>query len=104
MLSYDVNSNVRTLISIKTLETASAATLGYLKIEGIGTDVAQVRLAGISFDGQIIRNENKLDLKVFDALGRLIISSIEDVNMKSNPKGLYIIKSNYGTMKIILTK
>ena len=102
-LAYAVNATTPTTIGINATE-ATAFTLGYLKIEGVGTGVNAVKLSGVSFDGQTIYNQNQLDLQVIDALGRLVIRSKENINMGTNPKGFYFVKSNSGTLKIVLTK
>jgi len=102
-LIYAVNTTTPTTIGINATE-ATAFTLGYLKIEGVGTGLSAVKLSGVSFDGQTIYNQNQLDLQVIDALGRLVIRSKENINMSTNPKGFYFVKSNSGTLKIVLTK
>ncbi len=102
-LAYAVNATTPTIIGINATE-ATAFTLGYLKIDGQGTGLNLIKLPGVTFDGQIIHNENQLDLQVIDALGRLVIRSKENINMGTNPKGFYFVKSNSGTLKIVLTK
>lgn len=56
----------------------------------------------ILFDGQIIHNNENVDIKVFDVTGKLILTSNKSVNMASNPNGIYIIKSELGVQKISL--
>ena len=68
----------------------------------LGTSIAQTVLANVSFDGRIIRNPTNLDLQVFDTTGRLMVRSNKNINMGNNAKGIYIISSTSGTLKIVL--
>ena len=68
----------------------------------LGTSIAQTVLANVSFDGRIIRNPTNLDLQVFDTTGRLMVRSNRNINMGNNAKGIYIISSTSGTLKIVL--
>ena len=71
-------------------------------ITSVGTSIAQTKITGVTFDGKIIHNDANLDLNVFDTTGRLIISSNKNINMSSNSRGVYIVKSNSGILKIAL--
>ena len=66
------------------------------------TAIAQVSISGISFDGRIIHNDANLDLRVFDLTGRLVVRSLKNIDMSSSPKGVYVVKSNSGSLKIVL--
>lgn len=104
-LTYDVNLNEPTKISINTLETTGGATLGYLKIEApIGIGLTQTQLPGIMFDGKTIHNNKHLNLQVFDATGRMILSSNQNIQMSTRPEGIYLVKSSAGILKIVLVK
>lgn len=104
-LTYDVNLNEPTKISINTLETTGGATLGYLKIGGaFGVGLAQTQLPGIMFDGKTIHNNKHLNLQVFDATGRMILSSNQNILMNTSPEGTYLVKSSAGILKIVLQK
>jgi hypothetical protein len=70
----------------------------------LGTALAQTTIAGVAFDGQTIHNTSNVDLQVFDIAGRKVYGSNKDINMISNTKGIYFVKSNTGMLKIILTK
>lgn len=48
----------------------------------LGTGVQEIKNTGISFDGQTIQNPNHLSLGVYDTMGRVIISSTKNVNMR----------------------
>jgi hypothetical protein len=61
-------------------------------------------LEGVTFDGKTIRNAESINLKVFDATGRLVASSVKDINMNTQAKGIYIVRSDKGMLKIALTK
>ncbi len=65
-----------------------------------GTGLSTNKMVGVSFDGQTIHNDSNLQLQVFDALGRMTVSSTKNINMSSSPKGIYIVKSNSGSLKI----
>ena len=68
----------------------------------VGTSIAQTKITGVTFDGKIIHNDANLDLNVFDTTGRMIISSNKNINMSSSSRGVYIVKSNSGILKIAL--
>jgi hypothetical protein len=68
----------------------------------LGTSVSQTRIAGVYFDGQIIHNDGNLNLQVYDATGRMMVSSVRNINMSSSPKGVYVVKSTSGSLKIVL--
>ena len=68
----------------------------------LGTGINPASITGVSFDGQTIHNNANVDLQVFDATGRLMISSNKNINMTSYSKGMYVAKSSTGTLKISL--
>jgi hypothetical protein len=70
----------------------------------VGTSVVQTKISGVTFDGQTIHNASNLNLQVFDAIGRKLVSSNKDINMSSYSKGIYVVKSNTGTFKIVVNK
>ena len=70
--------------------------------KGNATGLNTATVSGVSFDGQTIRNNSNLYLQVFDITGRLIVSSSENINMSPAVKGVYLVKSTLGTLKIIL--
>ena len=70
----------------------------------LGTGISATKLAGVTFDGQTIQNNANLDLQVYDVTGRKVVSSNKNINMNSNPNGIYIVKSQNGTLKITVTK
>jgi len=67
----------------------------------LGTAVSQTKIVGVYFDGQIIHNDANLNLQVYDATGRMMVSSIKNIDMSSSPKGVYLVKSTSGTLKIV---
>jgi len=69
-----------------------------------GTGFSVDKLAGVSFDGQMIHNNANVDLQVFDATGRFMASSNKNINMSNSSKGVYIVKGNTGILKIVLLK
>ncbi len=58
----------------------------------------------INFNGQTIRNPLHQQLQVFNITGRLVVTSLEDINMKDQVQGIYFVKSDSGILKIALTK
>ena len=70
----------------------------------LGTALAQTTITGVTFDGQTIHNASNIDLQVFDSAGRKVISSSKDINMASNTRGVYLVKSKSGIIKIVLAK
>jgi hypothetical protein len=105
IIAYKVNSAIPVVLSISSTETTGSNTLGYLKLTGTNVSgIQQIKLTGVTFDGQIIRNENLQKLNVFDTTGRLLINSNKDINMSGNSKGVYIVKGDNGILKIVLTK
>jgi hypothetical protein len=104
-LAYKVNSTVPVVLSITSTETTGGNTLGYLKLTGTNVSgLQQIRLTGVTFDGETIHNANNQTLHVFDTTGRLLISSNKDINMSGNSKGVYIVNGNSGILKIVLTR
>lgn len=77
----------------------------WAKAEATGiNNINEATIADVSFDGQTIHNNSNLYLQVFDFTGRVMVSSDKNVNMTSCPQGIYVVKSNSGTLKIALTK
>jgi hypothetical protein len=73
-------------------------------VTGLGdatTGISQAAITGVTFDGQIIHNNSNLDLNVFDATGRWMVSSTKNINMASFAKGVYVVKSNQNSFKIM---
>ena len=70
----------------------------------IGTSVSRTVIDGISFDGRTVYNPANISLQVYDAAGRLTVSSTKNINMSSYPKGIYIVRNPQGTQKIALMK
>lgn len=68
------------------------------------SELAQTKISGISFDGQNILNKENQSLQVFDATGRMLISSTKNINMSPYSKGIYVVKSNSESLKIALTR
>lgn len=68
----------------------------------LGTSFAQTKIDGVSFDGQTVLNPTHQSLQVFDATGRFVLSSTDNINMNSRSKGIYIVKNGNQTFKIAL--
>jgi hypothetical protein len=103
--------------TVATNFTNSAATpVNYTVTDGINSKVyavvihsgtsglTQTKISGISFDGQNILNKENQNLQVFDATGRMLVSSTKNINMSTYSKGIYIVKSNSESLKIALTR
>jgi hypothetical protein len=89
---------------MKLLDNAVAYLLGDAKFIPLGTGISAPTLNSVTFDGKIIRNNDRQELMVFNTTGRLVVRSTEDINMASQPKGVYFVKSSGGTIKIALTR
>ena len=70
-------------------------------VEG-ATGFTQPTISGVTFDGVTIHNASNVSLQVFDTTGRLVASSTKNITMSSFSKGVYVVKSNSGTLKIAL--
>ena len=90
-VNYTVSDGINTKVYATTITTVT-------------TGLASTTIGGVSFDGQIIHNENNQDLQVFDAMGRMIIASKMNINMTHNSKGIYFVKGSSGTLKIVIIK
>ena len=100
-LTANPNLFTPTTIRIENPSTSGGITLGYLEIDApVTTNISQNRISGVTFDGQTIHNNSNLDLKVFDATGRLMVISNKNIDMNSYSKGMYLVKSNSATLKI----
>jgi hypothetical protein len=66
------------------------------------TSIPQTSINGVSFDGKTIQNASNINLQVFDTTGRLVLSSAKNINMSFFARGIYIVKSSTGTLKIAL--
>ena len=103
-LVYEVNLNEPVVIRLENTGNGGA-TLGHLRIEAsFGSSVNQIQNINVAFDGRIIHNTHKLNLEVYNAVGRKIISSNQNIDMSSYANGVYILKSNDKIMKLMLTK
>lgn len=91
-------------------------TQNYTVSDGINTKVYVVTITGIwtglsgsstkeiYFDGKTIHNEANINLQIFDALGRTVVNTTQDINISSLNRGIYIVKSNVGSIKISISK
>ncbi len=93
-----VNAN-----GLKLIENAITYLLTDSKF-GPYTGSANINKTNIIFDGHTIQNPERQQLHVFDATGRMIVTSREDINMSAQAKGVYLVKGENGMMKIALTK
>ena len=98
-----VNSNA-TMTNSNTTFTGTFDTFSPF-VTGANIDVtalAQTKISDVSFDGQTILNPAHQSLRVYDATGRFVTSSTENINMSSRTKGIYMIKSQSGVLKIVI--
>lgn len=66
----------------------------------LATGISSSKIEGITFDGKIIYNPQGISLSIYDASGRFISKSNENINMSNKAKGIYFIKSDLGNQKI----
>lgn len=72
-------------------------------IEESTSAVNEVNAAGFVFDGRTLRNVNREMIRVFDATGRLMTNSLNDIDMSQFGQGIYIIRSDNKVLKIAIT-
>ena len=102
-LTASPNLSTLTTIRIENPSTSGGITLGYLEIDApLSTGISKATIPGIFFDGQIIHNNANLDLQVYDVTGRKVASSTKNINLSNVPEGIYIVKGESNSMKIIL--
>ncbi len=108
-------AGVGTTVTPSGAQNFTAGSINYTVTDGINTKVYAVSvleqgtglqntLTGITFDGQTIQNNNHQMITVFDATGRLVITSDKDVTMNGYAKGIYMIRGEKGQLKIAYTK
>lgn len=86
---------------------ASGFNIYGIKVEPYSEDgqsVKGIQANDIRFDGRVIYNLNKEKVDVYSVSGHLIASSYGDIDLSSQSKGIYIVKSSAGIIKIALTK
>ncbi len=66
------------------------------------SNVENIKLKGISFDGMTIRNTNHELIRVLDMSGRIMVTSNKDIEMSAFNRGIYIVRGETGVMKIAL--
>jgi hypothetical protein len=54
----------------------------------------------LSFDGKTLRNPNRELVRIYDATGRFIVTSSTDIEMTQFTKGIYVVKSTNGILKV----
>jgi hypothetical protein len=72
-------------------------------IEESTSAVNEVNAAGFVFDGRILRNMNHEMIRVYDTTGRMMTSSLNDIDMSQFGQGIYIIRSENKVLKIAIT-
>lgn len=68
----------------------------------LGTGMDQSLFNDVMFDGSTIHNNSNKHLQVYDIAGRKVISSDQSVSMSFATKGVYIVKYDTKTLKIVL--
>jgi len=109
-LSVTVPSSSTLKIRVYPKNTGAASTTKYLISNNVTitftaspvTGLQNPTISGVTFVGKTIYNNENLDLQVFDVTGNKIISSNKNIDMSSNAKGIYIVKSINGTLKFAL--
>lgn len=48
--------------------------------------------AGVRYNGNVILNEARREMTVFNALGKMVASTTEDFNMSQMPAGVYVVR------------
>jgi len=106
VIGHYVGSSYVNVVAIKSVNayTATFSTFSpfVTGTTDIGTEISLPEIKGVSFDGKTIHNASNLTLQVFDTNGRRIASSVKNITMSSFAKGVYFVKSNSGSFKIVL--
>ncbi|MGC3979255.1 MAG: fibronectin type III domain-containing protein [Paludibacteraceae bacterium] len=82
------------------LGVSSVAGTVLFKTKSIITGTSSAIIEAVTYDGKNILNPKGLNLSVFDISGRFILKSNQDINMSDKAKGIYVVKSGNGVMKI----
>jgi hypothetical protein len=72
-------------------------------IEESTSAVNEVNAAGFVFDGSLLRNVSHEMIRVYDTTGRMMTSSLNDIDMSQFGQGIYIIRSDSKVLKIAIT-
>lgn len=64
------------------------------------TSVVITEINGVEFNGSIISNPNGVAIAVYTANGKLVQQSTTSIDMSQQPKGVYMILTPVGTIKI----
>lgn len=68
------------------------------------TGIINTKLTGLAFDGKTIHNANRIALQMYDTKGQLIVTTNADIQFDNYNKGIYLVKSSFGTFKIVFFK
>ncbi|MBQ9439290.1 MAG: T9SS type A sorting domain-containing protein [Paludibacteraceae bacterium] len=65
-----------------------------IEIQGLYTTGIQETMAeaGVRYNGNVILNEARREMSVFNALGKMVASTSEDFNMSQMPAGVYVVR------------
>ena len=102
-----------TAVSPITAQNFSSAAVNYTVSDMINSKIYAVSIIengtgienpfeNIIFDGKVIHNSTRNEMQVFDAIGRKLMSSKNDIDMTTFGKGIYILKMQNQTLKISL--
>jgi len=96
----DFTNSGTTAVNYTVTDGISSKVYAVKIVEGT-TGLSHPKITGVYFDGKTIHNSTKLDLQVFDATGRRIAGSNNDIDMSTYSRGVYFVKSDSGNMKIL---
>ena len=102
-----LSSNTNYTVTVKAKNAAGAESITAASITfktTISTGIETAEIKNIRLDGQIIHNNARQLVRVYNATGKLIASSTEDINLSAMAAGVYLVKSENGSLKIALTK
>lgn len=104
-ITIPVNSTSPAMIEIKSIIGDGGGDGGFGSISIVPsstTGLQQVAISAISFNGKQILNPEGLQVNVFDATGRMVISS--NNTAISLAQGAYIVKAAQNTLKVIVAE
>lgn len=102
-ITIPVNSTSPAMIEIVSAQTSGDGGFSSISIApNSTTGLQQVAISSISFNGKQILNPEGLQVSVFDATGRMVISSNNTAISLS--QGAYIVKAAQSTLKVIVAE
>lgn len=65
------------------------------------TGLDENTLNGVYFDGRMVMNPQGMQLSIYNTVGQLVATGVENIDLTACPNGVYVIKAANGNMKIV---